>query len=106
MAHPLVFRVGDAPAGAVYAGRNPSLGGAVLGEGGWGNPFPVGPGRTRERAIAQFRERLWELVREPGPTRDALVRLAHVPLACHCAPEPCHAEVLAKAASWASEAAS
>ena len=80
------MRLGAIPDTAVYVGR---------GRGSrWGNPYKLGPrGEGREEAIAKFetyaRNRLKE---EP----DWLAPLRGKDLVCHCAPKPCHAEVLLK----------
>ncbi len=65
-----------------------------------GNPFPLGP-RSREKAIAQYREWLEEKVRQRDPAvcgeLDRLYKLARageVCLVCWCHPLPCHAEVI------------
>ena len=56
----------------------------------WGNPFVVGRDGDRAEVIEKYRQ--WLFV---NPLRDAEVRYLHNRyLICHCAPEPCHADVL------------
>jgi hypothetical protein len=91
MTHPLVVNIRGAGC-EVYVGR-----GSI-----WGNPFTHGASKfatikvaTREEAIDRYAA--WIL------TQPAL--LARLPelrakrLGCHCAPLPCHAEILARMAN-------
>lgn len=81
-----------APADLVYVGR-------ALYRGGWRlpghrlfNPYTVGARHTREQALALYREHLLE-----RPDLLALIpELAGKTLACWCAPEQCHAHVIAE----------
>ncbi len=70
----------------------------------WGNPFVVGHDGTRVEVIARYRADLWRRLREGEVKLQALAALAGRDLACHCAPLPCHGEVLARAAAWAAAA--
>lgn len=69
----------------VYVGR-PSI---------WGNPYIIGPDGTREEVIQKYRLYI--------QTRPDL--LSQIPtlrgkvLGCHCAPKPCHGDVLAHLAN-------
>jgi hypothetical protein len=82
------------PAGAVYIGRRAR----GLAASKWGNPFSVRRNATREEreeAIAKYREYLLanqELM-------AALPELRGKDLACWCAPEPCHGDVLLELAN-------
>ena len=73
-----------------------------------GNPFPVGPATTRAQSIARYRAWLpEELLRNPDARRQfdrivAAARAGDVTLLCWCAPEPCHAEIVAELARVAS----
>ena len=67
----------------------------------WGNPFRIGPGCSRRQVIARYRADLWRRIREGEIKLEALAALDGRDLACHCAPLPCHGEVLARAAVWA-----
>jgi hypothetical protein len=73
----------------VYVGRAaPRLG---LPASPFANPFRIGPDGGRTDVIERYRS--WILGRP-----DLLLRLRELrgrPLACWCAPEPCHADVLA-----------
>lgn len=79
---------GKAP-GVIYVGRAaPRLG---LPASPFANPFRIGPDGGRTDVIQRYRS--WLLGRP-----DLLLRLHELrgrPLACWCAPEPCHADVLA-----------
>lgn len=91
----------------VYIGRGPC---PRTGEPGrWGNPFSHRPSTvagvtavaTREEAIRRYAEWLWaELDAERISLKD-LAELHGKTLGCWCAPRPCHGEVLARAAAWA-----
>ena len=70
----------------VYIGRGSS----------WGNPFPIGHGRTREQVVADFEgwanAQPWFL--------DAVRReLPGQRLGCFCKPEACHGDLLAAIAN-------
>ncbi len=67
----------------------------------WGNPFIVGRDGTRAQVIARYRADLWRRIRAGKIDLTALAALKGRDLACHCAPLPCHGEVLARAAAWA-----
>lgn len=90
--HPLVHRKGSAPLGAVYIGR----------PGDWGNPFRLDdPSNPHERRICIHRYATW--LSNGGPTTRALIararrELVGKPLACFCAPAPCHGDILARVA--------
>ena len=67
----------------------------------WGNRFVIGKHGTREEVIALYRIELWRRIREGRVSLEELAALHGKTLACHCAPLPCHGEVLARAAAWA-----
>ena len=69
----------------------------------WGNPFRIGQGQHREQAITRYREDLWRRIRAGEVSLEELAELDGCWLACWCEPLPCHGDVLAKAAAWASE---
>ncbi|HXV06301.1 MAG TPA: DUF4326 domain-containing protein [Solirubrobacterales bacterium] len=76
--------------------------------GRWGNPFSHRPSgqavtrvATRAEAIERYRAWLWEQIKAGRVDLDELAALDGKTLGCWCAPEPCHGEVLAAAASWA-----
>ena len=70
----------------------------------WGNPFPLrkeaGPAERRE-VIEQYREYLADAIDSGKIDPGRLAKLDGKALACHCAPQPCHGDVLSQAASWA-----
>ena len=72
-----------------------------------GNPFWIGPDGTREQCIAKYRVWLsYKLSADPSPAASKvrsmyfhlvdLAREGDLRLLCHCAPEACHADVLAE----------
>ena len=67
----------------------------------WGNPFVIGKDGTREEVIEKYRDHLWGQIRTGKLSLDDLAGLHGKDLACHCAPQPCHGDVLSKAAAWA-----
>ena len=70
----------------------------------WGNPFRIGPGQDAEQAVARYRVHLWQRIRAGAVSLDDLAELDGCWLACWCVGNhACHAEVLARAAAWASE---
>ena len=70
----------------------------------WGNPYPKGRCfGSRAEVIERYRRHLWDRVRSGDLDLDKLAALDGRDLACWCAPLPCHAEVLARAARWAAE---
>lgn len=58
----------------------------------WGNPYVIGKDGTREQVIAKYREWLNDRPELVTALRD----LKPTSLTCWCAPEPCHADVLAE----------
>ena len=70
----------------------------------WGNPFRIGPGRDAEQAVARYRVHLWQRIRAGEVALEELAELDGMWLACWClGSHACHAEVLARAAAWASD---
>ena len=67
----------------------------------WGNPFVLGRDGDRAQVIDLYREDLWRRIRSGEIALEELAALAGKTLACHCHPLPCHGEVLARAAAWA-----
>ena len=70
----------------------------------WGNRFVIGRDGSREEVIERYRRRLWQRIRAGAVSLEELAALHGKTLACHCAPLPCHGEVLARAAAWAASA--
>lgn len=85
MAHPLVVHCKRKPYD-VYIGR-PSK---------WGNPFQIGPDGNREEVIAKYRAYLEKNVVLKAQTKRELRGKV---LACWCAPNACHGDVLAEVAN-------
>ena len=67
----------------------------------WGNPYMIGKDGSRAEVIEKYRARLWRDIRAGRIGLDELAALGSKRLACWCAPEPCHGDVLAAAARWA-----
>ena len=66
----------------------------------------IGARRTPPGVLAdieQYRAWLWREIRTSHIGLDELAALDGKRLACWCAPEPCHGDVLAEAARWATE---
>ena len=72
----------------------------------WGNPFPLPRGadnKERESAIESYRQYLAKRIDNGQIDIAKLAALSGKPLGCHCAPNACHADVLADAADWAAD---
>ena len=83
-----VIHVRDMQPGDVYIGRavpRRRLEASVL-----GNPFIVGKDSTREEVIAKYRQ----YIERQSDLLTMLPTLKGHRLACWCAPEPCHGDVL------------
>jgi uncharacterized protein DUF4326 len=86
-------------------GRDPRTGEP----GEWGNPFSHRPSRapgtirvsTRAEAIRRYRAWLWEQISSGAIPLSKLAQLRGKTLGCWCHPDPCHGEVLKRAAAWA-----
>lgn len=84
---------------AVYCnGAGPIPHGAVLIDRTtvWGNPWQIGRHGTREEVIAKY-----EAWVRASPNKLAAIReiLRGKDLVCHCAPLPCHGDVLLRIAN-------
>ena len=67
----------------------------------WGNPFHIGHHGDRAEVIARFRRYLAQKIRAGEITLEELAALNGKTICCWCAPDPCHGDVLARAAEWA-----
>lgn len=67
----------------------------------WGNRYHIGKDGDRATVIAKFRLDLWEKIKNGAITLEELAELHRKRLACHCAPNDCHGDVLLAAAAWA-----
>ena len=86
-------RHGVVPPGAVYIGRqNPWL---RLRRSKWANPYKPGKDSDHDEVVAKYRA--W-LLSKPE-LLAALPELRGMDLACWCAPERCHGEVLLELAN-------
>ena len=68
----------------------------------WGNPFRIGEDGSRDEVIACYRAHLWRRIQAGEVSLEELAELDGCWLACWCEPLPCHGDVLASAAAWAS----
>ena len=68
----------------------------------WGNAYRIGRDGTRAQVIERYRRDLWRRIRAGEVDLEELAALDGRDLACWCADLPCHADVLARAAAWAS----
>ena len=66
-----------------------------------GNPFRIGKHGDRGAVIALYRRELWRGIRAGEIALADLAARSGETLACWCAPEPCHGDVLARAVDWA-----
>ena len=73
---------------AVYIGRGR---GSI-----WGNPFVIGKDGTREEVIEKYRN--W-IHQNPELMAKAKQRLRGKDLACFCAPQACHGDILLRIAN-------
>jgi hypothetical protein len=90
---------GVVPKGAVYIGDRLYRGPWRLPKSKWANPYKIGRDGTREQVIAKFECHLYDT----GLFND-IHELHGRDLACWCAPEPCHGDLLLKLANAASGA--
>ena len=68
---------------------------------GWGNPYRKGPHGSRLAVIELYRAHLRRFLRSGEIGLEDLAALDGKRLACWCAPQPCHGDVLKDAAAWA-----
>lgn len=80
----------------VYGGRQVTIrrpaGSIVLRRSPWANPFRLGVDGSREQVIAMFRA---HFLTRTDLMRRARAELAGKRIACWCAPDPCHLDVVA-----------
>lgn len=80
----------------VYVGRPSPL----------GNPFRIGPDGDRQAVVAKYRRWLWSSLKADRAVRLELhellakARQGPLELVCWCAPQACHADVIASAIHW------
>ena len=63
----------------------------------WGNPFVIGRDGSREEVLDKYLE--WLAAPEQAYLIESIHELYDKKLGCFCAPQPCHGDVLAEAAS-------
>ena len=94
MTTPRVINLRYEPLGdAVYVGRAAPRRGLRVSI--FANPFRIGPDGSRDEVLAKYRQYLRDNPLLVGRARRELKGKV---LACWCAPEPCHAEILAAVA--------
>ncbi len=103
----------NAPENLVYIGRNWNSGGWKLPKSKWFNPFSIKKWETREKVLDMYRQYLlgnleengdkglrskkWGIPKTSPPGPELLKDIEELRgkvLACWCAPEPCHGNVL------------
>lgn len=62
----------------------------------FGNPYRIGPDGTRDEVIAKFRSYFYEKLRADHHFAQRVYALRGKVLGCHCAPNPCHGQVIAE----------
>lgn len=67
----------------------------------WGNRFVVGRHGTRAEVIEQYLHCLERKINTGEITDEELAAIAGHALGCWCAPQPCHCDILARAAAQA-----
>lgn len=69
----------------------------------WGNPFVMKDKSDveRMRVIEAYKKYLWAAICEGAVTKEMLLELDGKRLACYCAPQACHGDVLVAAIEWA-----
>lgn len=78
-----------APQNYVYIGRNMNMGGWRLPKSKWANPYPVKQ-YGRDKVLEMYRQ---HILQSPD-LLNFLPELEGKVLACWCAPEPCHGDIL------------
>ena len=59
----------------------------------FGNPYAIGPNRTREQAIEQYRELFDARILDPK-FRVKIMSLQGKRLVCYCKPAACHGDII------------
>lgn len=74
---------------------------SVMRPGKWGNRFVIGRDGDRAQVIEAHRRDLWGRINSGEVALADLAELHGKDLVCVCAPKPCHADTLERAAAWA-----
>lgn len=70
------------------------IGRAGRGEDGYlGNPFPIGPGMTREQSLERFQRYFDERIKKDSEFRKRVEGLRGMRIGCFCKPLECHGDV-------------
>src|SRR5215217_3682875 len=91
-AEPKVVSIESGEPYDVYVGRGKR--GTGLKKSKWDNPFVVGKDGTQDEVVEKFEHYL-----RASPLMAELPEIKGKILACHCAPKPCHADVLLRLAN-------
>lgn len=74
----------------------------------WGNPYSHKTGTkaehkvdTREEAVEAYKQYLWKQLTSGVFTKEMILSLDGKRLACYCAPQACHGDILMRALRWA-----
>ncbi len=86
-----------------YSGR-----GVYIGRGSvFGNPYRIGKDGNRDQVLALYKRYLWSAVKDENELYhniiklcDKLVRDSEINLICHCAPLPCHGDIIKSCIKW------
>jgi AAA domain/Domain of unknown function (DUF4326) len=91
-AEPKVVSIESGEPYDVYVGRGKR--GTKLEKSKWHNPYVVGKDGTRDECLEKYERHL-----KASPLMAELPEIKGKTLACHCAPKPCHADVLLRLAN-------
>ena len=84
----------------IYIGRaNARFGAASK----FANPFWMKDESQREVVIENFRQHLYQQIKEGKITKKDLLALEGKRLGCYCSPKACHGDVIIRAIQWAKE---
>lgn len=64
-------------------------------DGYFGNPFPIGPGVSREESIARFEKYFNERIERDPEFRRRVLALRGKRISCFCKPKSCHGDIIA-----------
>lgn len=69
----------------------------------WGGPQDIEDDLPAEEFLKLYREWLWDNIKDGFITLEQLAWLKNRVLCCWCKPDPCHGDILLKAAIWAED---
>lgn len=67
----------------------------------WGNPFVIGRDGDRQEVLTRYEAWLKTQMKTGAISLEQVASLHGKTLGCWCKPEPCHGDILARAAKWA-----